>query len=334
MFEPDIECPSGLAGRVRGLTGQEFKRFANQEMVACSPIGDRILSSCWLKTFDVPRLYEVNGALQPDGTLDWRRVLSCDRLFAQSRIQQAGDPLGAQYSTKRQCQNCGHVFSSEVDESQDFKVIDIDRELLAAMAKDDGVQTAEIDEASVRFKLITGDELPHRLLPATQVGVEHLAARIIDVTPANGRVLRKSAIVPWLYKLTVRGWQDMIDEVDDIEGGFDTTVELKCPECKCEWDYDIPYPNRLYDPRVAKAIVRSEGETMDPGLTYVMRLPKYINVFNLVGDFAIRPSGMAECIHWDLPPGFMSTQTLGEIRVWRHRMDEVRQELAFKKGSS
>ena len=335
MFEPDIVCPSGLTGRVRGLAGQEYKVFANKEVVAGSRIFDRVMTSCWVDTFSVPDLYKKNGALRQDGTLDWGRVLTCDRFYALSQGYTAGDPLGGSYSATRQCVNsrCRHVFKVEVDPYTDFETLDIDPAVMKALEEASPLEQ-DIGNDRMFYQLITGDAVPRRKQPAAEVGLSRLAARIAKVERSDGRTIQGAGVVTWLRRLSVRDWQDVLDAVDDIEGGLDTTVEITCPECFQRWDQYVPYPNRMYDPRVARAIISAEGETVDPGVIYTLRLPSFQQVFSMMSDFSFRRVGMNESVYWDLSPEYVDRMTFGTMRMWRHRMDEVRQDLNMRKGGA
>lgn len=110
----EVACPSGLTGKVRGLTGRDGRFLTDQNIARRGQLIDHILSSCWEETVD-PGVYG-ESAIRKDGSLNWGRVLQGDRYYAliQIRIAGFGEP---DYPFRVQCQdrNCREPIDWEID---------------------------------------------------------------------------------------------------------------------------------------------------------------------------------------------------------------------------
>ena len=96
MPEREIVCPSGLAGRVRGLKGKEFKLLGDKKAVRSGEAFDKIKRACWIETSDVgPYSFE-----EPR----WNDVLVCDRFYVLIAIRLATYP-DEEYPFKVYCEN-------------------------------------------------------------------------------------------------------------------------------------------------------------------------------------------------------------------------------------
>src|SRR5882672_8002391 len=104
-----IDCPSGLAGHIRGLKGKEAKLLADRSAARAGATFDQMLASCWLETAD-PGVYEF-----PNGVVDWSKVLVADRFYALLQIRT--QTFGNEYAFAVQCANaaCRERFEWSLD---------------------------------------------------------------------------------------------------------------------------------------------------------------------------------------------------------------------------
>lgn len=113
----EIECPSGLIGKVRGLTGRDGRYLTDRNLAKSGGLVDQILSSCWESTTD-PGIYSQD-AFDSDGNPKWGKILQGDRYYALLQIRAAGitidDPT--LYDFKAKCKNpdCRKMFNWEID---------------------------------------------------------------------------------------------------------------------------------------------------------------------------------------------------------------------------
>lgn len=95
----EVACPSGLIGKVRGLTGRDGKFLTDQALAKRGGLTDKILEACWVETVD-PGVYQTKA----DGSLNWGKVLQGDRFYALLQIRIAGNG-DSEYEFNAQCQN-------------------------------------------------------------------------------------------------------------------------------------------------------------------------------------------------------------------------------------
>ena len=116
----EIECPSGLVGKVRGLKGRDGRFLTDQTIARQGTMIDHILGACWEETVE-PGVYS-NGAIRPDGFPNWGKVLQGDRTYA--------DPLHLQEDVPgiRECPGDDLEVAAEEDENAAYLLYELEKE--------------------------------------------------------------------------------------------------------------------------------------------------------------------------------------------------------------
>ena len=122
----EIECPSGLKGKVRGLKGRDGRYLTDQSLQRKGTLVDHILSNCWLETTD-PGIYKAS----PGGAMNWGQVLQGDRNYALIQIRNAGED-DTLFDFPVQCKKCKDKFPWSVD-LEDLPIKLLDEEVRAQL---------------------------------------------------------------------------------------------------------------------------------------------------------------------------------------------------------
>lgn len=242
MPEIDIVCPSGLSGTIRGLQGRELDLFANREELQKRRVGRRILDNCWVKTRD-RGVYEEKDFHQ-NGNPNFDKVLQGDRLFVLLNVRIATH--GPEFAFRYQCSKdtCRHPYEWTLKLDEDLPIYDFPEESLENYKAHNTFQT-DLDGETVFFKLMTGDdELEviklYDLAPDMQATTS-LMQRIIKIKGRDGSMIDDSNdIREWAQNLSFGATRDLIDLMDEVDGGVETAIEIRCPKCGNIEDIQLP----------------------------------------------------------------------------------------------
>lgn len=243
-MERIVECPSGFAGRVSHLAAGKAGVLGDARMIRSGKAGDVILKSCWLETTELgPYRFERTA-------VDWSRVLTCDRVFSLLMIRIA--TYGETEELDMRCVQCGHKFVWDLPllELPVRPLPEATREAISAGRN--RFETSLSDGTAVFFKIMDGkDQLRAAQLIQDQgddLVVAAMKARVVEVEGVG-----KSGdprLEDFLSSLSMGAVQDLIDEMDDVDGGVDTAFDVFCPSCQAEWEVDLPLDlQRMFVPQ-------------------------------------------------------------------------------------
>jgi hypothetical protein len=242
-------CPSGLIVEVRGLKTKEANLLTNKQAVKAGTVLDQILDACWLRTVDAGP-YDFG-----EGKPDWGKLHVGDRIYI--LIQIRIETFGATYAFDVRCleENCGAKIQWELD-LDDLDVRPIPPSVLEAM-KAGRPLTVVVAGKSVQFKVMRGeDERKNarvmRANPDTLL-LNALAARITGIeglTPKDK--------LAWLEDLPLGEATHILDLLDEQDGGVQTDIEIRCPECGSVQDQRLPFGPRFLLPRKPRTALPSE----------------------------------------------------------------------------
>ena len=256
MQEVYVECPSGLTGYVRGLRVSELDEFANVETVRQRKIGDKVLGVCWVRTESVPACYpELRQRFEQQGEkfkLDWQEVLVCDRFYTMTKIREAGGPGAFEYEAEFRCvgqAGCGEHFKRHVDLKQ-LPIFDLPEETAEKLANGTNAFSFMLgDNVRVWHKLLYGIDIDKlestKRMTKDQQATTTLMARLLRVEILDGaeiaRTLEGADLRKWVRDLPAGAWFQMQQELDEIDGGVDTEVDLVCPAFGNHMEQDLPF---------------------------------------------------------------------------------------------
>lgn len=225
----EIVCPSGLAGKLRGLKAREADMLADKQAAAKGTNIEEVLRNCWLETTD-PGVY-------PSANLNWGRVLYCDRYFALFQVSKA--TFGDSYPFDVQCANprCGEPVQWEVQLSQ-LPLKPLPEKSRAAIKAGTNRFETSIGGKKVFFCLLDGQgekEMAEllRANPKRQI-VTAAAGRIIEIegTHLNDRF-------SFVEDLELADLQTLLERFDEADGGLETKIQVTC---KCNWRSVVDLP--------------------------------------------------------------------------------------------
>jgi hypothetical protein len=230
MAEQDVECPSGLKGRVRGLKGKEYRLLTgNKNLEKAAGTMGQILRACWLETTD-PGPY-------PNGQdMHWDDALLGDRFYTLMRIRQATYP-GESYDFETQCANlaCRKRIASSVS-LEDMETRPLPEESRQQLlAGENRFQTEIEDGRKVWFKLMTGSDIKRQrqiqdlIGPAAQGIPLALATRILEVEGLKSKGARD--VFNFLDDLDFHEHRNLLERFDAADCGVQTDVLVECQWC-------------------------------------------------------------------------------------------------------
>lgn len=234
-----IECPSGLAGEIRGLKVKEFNILANRRLAKSGGQIDAMLSACWTETMD-PGPYNFG-----DKTIDWDKVLQGDRFYALLKIRALS--LGNTYPFGAVCQGeaCRHRFEWEIA-LDDLPVRKLSEESRECFQNGNRFETRLPGAGSqVWFRLAIGAD-ERRFTKVRQANRDRLWSAMLALRVLEIEEVKESDRRRFLEELEVADAEFLRGEFDRVDCGVDTTIEIECPECWAVQDIDLPFDQRFF----------------------------------------------------------------------------------------
>lgn len=234
-----IECPSGLTGEIRGLKVKELNILANRRLARGGQQVDQILASCWLSTHD-PGPYAIG-----DRGLDWDQVLQGDRFYTLLRIRMLS--LGTDYAFAVVCQNetCRQRFEWELA-LDDLPVRTLSEDSRQRFQTGNRFEAwLPSAKARVWFRLAVGAD-EKRFARIRQASPDRLwsamlAARVVEIEG-----IKDSQKRGFLEDLDLADAEFLRAELERVDCGVETSVEVECPECLMTQDIDLPFDHRFF----------------------------------------------------------------------------------------
>ena len=246
MPQIDITLPSGAKGRIRGLKGKELNLFANRAAARRGKTGLQILNSVWLETTDPGPLYTDK--------VDWSKAPQCDRFTALFYARIA--TFGSEYEFRHQCGSCGKKFTwaEDLDKRPIKPLPDESADAFVAGNKfSAGVVAPEGDVRKVVFQMLTPKledkiEQAQNLAPAEKTTAA-LAQRIVSI---EGVESGKGPVKVFLNELDAGSLFDLMEAMDDVDGGIDTNIEIYCVHCGEGEELELPLGRAFWTPERRK----------------------------------------------------------------------------------
>jgi len=252
MPQIEVTLPSGAKGTVRGLKGREINLFANRSSARRSKTSQQILDNVWIATAD-------GGVLYADGQVDFKVAPQCDRFTAlfQARIA----TFGPEYTFKHKCSDCGKRYEWTEDLDQ-RPIKPLPEASIDAFKNGNRFTTEVVDpEGTVRtvvFQLLT-PKIEAKIdqvqgLAPREKATASLAQRIVSI---EGLENGKGPIKRFLEDLDAGAMFDLIDAMDEVDGGIETSIEIECPHCGWEEELELPLEDGFWSPQQRKRSSRS-----------------------------------------------------------------------------
>jgi hypothetical protein len=233
-----VTCPSGLAGRVRGLKVKEERILTDRQLAKSGGQIDALLAACWEETTDP-------GPYGFDGKPDWSRVLIADRFVALVQIRIA--TYGPSYAFDLPCERCGERIEWELELDQ-LPVRELSVEARSAFLAGNRFR-ARLPDAGrdAWFRLLVGNDerkLPQlRQTNRDKVLSASLAHRVIEIDGVADKDRR-----PFLEDLTLGDVRALLAEVERVDGGIETSIDIQCVSCQAVQAVDLPFQSTFLLP--------------------------------------------------------------------------------------
>lgn len=259
-----ITCPSGLSGIVRGLTAKEIEVLADKDLFKTGEYMDEFLRRCWVETTQ-PWVYPI----EPQSKRPvWGKVLACDRFYAYVQMRRA--TWGDDYGLRVQCiaQGCREPFEISVPLTK-LSVIELPEDSRLAFSDGNkleaylGREVRQGDPAKgenpdqeiivtqgtrIVWKLPTGEDQwklakqrreQKRINPKAKTNplVDALVMRTVEIEGVDG----KSGLRRFYENSELRPVRELFDHMDRLDGGIETSTEVRCPYCETVWMFDLPF---------------------------------------------------------------------------------------------
>ncbi len=226
-----VTCPSGLAGRVRGLRVKEEQILTDRQLAKSGGQVDALLAACWVETTDP-------GPYAFEGKPDWGKVLIADRFVALVQIRIA--TYGPTYAFDVPCGRCGERIEWELELDQ-LPVQELSVESRAAFVAGNRFR-ARLPEAArdLWFRLLVGNDerkLPQlRQANRDKVLSASLAHRVVEIEGVAEKDRRA-----FLEDLALGDVKALLAEVERVDGGIETTIDIQCAACQAVQAVDLPF---------------------------------------------------------------------------------------------
>lgn len=241
MATIQVECPSGMAGTVRGLRVAEANKIAAATRRKRHEMIDTIMSDCWEKTAK-PGPYNISGEDKPN----WDEVLQGDAQYVLMQIRIA--TYGSEYSFSVQCTDaqCREKFEWVLDLNE----VPIQTLSAASMERFIAGNAFEsvIDGRRYTFALPTG-KLAKK---AAKMKAAHrdnkyslaLRLRITSIEGVEVNDLRRHIDTMGMGEV-----MELVAEFDEFDCGVDGDLEIECPECGGIMDITLPFEGDFFMPQ-------------------------------------------------------------------------------------
>ena len=284
----DIECPSGLKGKVRGLEGKDGRYLTDRTLTRKGTLLDHILANCWLETTEAG-IYKIPASGNPN----WSQVLQGDRMYALLQIRIAGgDDSTFEFTVQCKSRSCREKFPWEID-LEDLPIKLLSEEVKAKLAKGENrfeicvPGTEELKQLQVGdrnsqgivlrkpkkeiipdtgqklwFSLPTGaDEAKMTKLMRQKAELKEnelvtsIAMRVLEVEGVEfKRSKRIEGALEFLEGVGLQRLAVMLDRFDEFDCGVDTVIEIECPHCQALMDIDLPFDEDFFFKRNRRVV--------------------------------------------------------------------------------
>jgi len=226
-----VHCPSGLKGHIRKLKGSEANILADRKAARKGDTYNQILSACW-ESIEDPGPYDFTDKV------NWDKVLVCDRFYILTRIRI--HTFGSEYDFKLKCPACDKKFDYEIDLENDLDVYALPDESKNKIKEGENCFETELGDKKLCFSLATGatEKKASKILEkkTDEIITQSLATRILSIEDVE-----KRDIPNFLKSVDLDEQLGLIEEMDNFDGGIETTIEVACAHCDEEFELQLPF---------------------------------------------------------------------------------------------
>jgi len=253
--EIELDCPSGLRVRLRGIKGKDLDGLRDKRRVQTGEGFSRLLDECTLEVLD-------HGPYKAGGWR-WADALVGDRVRAMIGVRVATS--GALYAFRARCSNedCKKWIDWEVD-MLDLPMKKLPAESRATFLAGNRFETIA-GEKLVTFRLTTGEDQVRAFRKREQVAASQkrqqreggaaaqvpqvmlgLAMRIVEVEG-------EPDVMSFLGELDLGEVHRLSRAMDAVDCGIETTIDIVCQECSEVTATELPLDATFFRPMTTTA---------------------------------------------------------------------------------
>jgi hypothetical protein len=198
----------------------------------------------------------------PDGTVNWGKATSEDRIFGIIAVRRLSYSSGNTYKMQVTCGRCDKEFVREVD----LRTIEDGGDLLKWEFEDEEDRESfkhgipfegEVGGKLVKWRMLYGDDE----LLIEKIGSKDPNIKIEEIG-MNMRIVDVEGIhrndVPGWIKTLGDDWITLNEMMNETSAGVDLMVDGKCPWCNASKEYSVPFDVEFWVPAMQTTKLRRD----------------------------------------------------------------------------
>lgn len=262
-----VKGPSGAAFEMRKFRGRELQKVADRieegagmsEMAMCT-----LLQSCWMGTVDVGPYVSLDPGSAPDF---YNEILKADIPGMLLGLRVGSFRKGSEYLFEIRCENpqCGEriTWATDIVEHVLPRTQGLSEAAIAHVETGEPIVIDLIEgsdgkphKLGIRLTTLVQEEPTRNYLNVqvkrrkrknkNQMLADRIATQLVTV---DGKPMKSIAHrLDFCQDLAMDDLFDVRDKIDAHECDVDTTITVKCHECKWEFDTQLPFGQSFLDP--------------------------------------------------------------------------------------
>ena len=247
--EIELDCPSGLQVKLRGIKGKDLDGLRDKRRVATGEAFSKLLDDCTLQVMD-------HGPYPPAGW-SWKQALVGDRVRGLIGLRCATS--GQEYMFRTRCadRNCAGWIDWQLD------LLDLPMKRLSPESRERFLTgnrfETHVGGRRVVFQLTTGESQAKAIrmqeqLLATQKRQREMGQQVTDGNALLGLASRivevesESNVMAFLGELDLGDVQALLASMDRADCGVETTLDVVCERCSEVTTTELPLDARFFKP--------------------------------------------------------------------------------------
>lgn len=255
MSEEIITFPTRMKVKMRGISISEMRSMLQSFRVSIIGSHTDVLKTATVELVDVGD-YPEEHIVGKDGTVDWLKATSEDRIWGIMSMRRISYPSGDSYKMAVNCNRCDKEFVRDVDlrsieDGGDILVWEFENEEHRSAFKNGIPFEGRLGDKTIKWRMLYGED--EALIEKISTSNPNAAT---DELGMNARIVEVEGMhrndVPAWVKTISSEWFDLTDMMAEATAGVDLMVEGRCPFCNAVDDYSVPFDLEFWIPAVQK----------------------------------------------------------------------------------
>lgn len=266
MSTEQVTCPSGLIATVRGMKVRELNILADKGRAVRLETFDDILSACVTSIDDHGHLGSM--FINDLGKPDWMKATIADRFTLLVHVRTNSGRLGDEYTFRHKCTECDEIFPCTINVPKDLDFKEFSDEDIDSILNNRPFEGRLGDGRIFTWKTLIGEDerrASKRARKAKNEGNKDGRSGLISVAISERLITfdgqkNRRVILEQIEDLDDTEFENIIEQFDKHDGGYDDNVEVECPECGAFEDHKIPFGGDFWrSSKRKKTLTPSEG---------------------------------------------------------------------------